>query len=156
MRKIIGILVLAIGFGFTSGLSTQQVSWSTWNNGWAAAKQNNKIALIDAYTDWCGWCKKMDKTTYENELIVSKIKESFIPIKFNPELDGLYQVGDTMISGPQLLAALSQGKSSGFPTTFFYVPSTNQMYQYPGYQDATAFGKILDEMILAHAKGKQK
>ncbi|MBO6514946.1 MAG: DUF255 domain-containing protein [Bacteroidia bacterium] len=130
--------------------SKQEVAWEHWNEGFQKAKAENKIALIDTYTAWCGWCKKMDRDTYEDQAIIDKIGKNFVPIKFNPELGDKYQIGDTTVDGRTLLGALSKGKSSGYPTTFFYLPKQNQMLQYPGYMDAQKFGNLLDRIAEMH------
>lgn len=150
--KRIFVLALLVGcFGFTNSMNNNEgLVWQNWNEGFPKANAQKKIALIDTYTAWCGWCKKMDKDTYEDSAIIAKINKHFVPIKFNPELEGAYNVGDTAISGRALLGALSQGKSTGYPTTFFYVPLKNVMYQYPGYMNAKDFEKVLDEMIAAN------
>lgn len=49
-----------------------------------AAKQN-KLIFIDAYTDWCGWCKKMDKETFSDSLVGKFMNDHFIPVKINME-----------------------------------------------------------------------
>lgn len=147
MKKTVLLLVVLSAFSFTTSEKTQELSWYDFNAGFLKANTDEKIALIDAYTDWCGWCKRMDKTTYAAPEIIEKINESFIPIKFNPELKQQYYVGKDTLTGPQLLAALSQNKHSGYPTTYFYIPGKKTIYQYPGYKDAKAFSKLLDEVI---------
>ncbi len=134
----------------------EKFAWQHWNDGFSRAKAENKIALIDTYTEWCGWCKKMDKDTYANQDIIKKINKNFIPIKFNPELEGNYTVGDTTFDGRTLLAALSQGKKSGYPTTFFFLPNQNKMFQYPGYMDAKQFGDLLDKLVMVHTGEAQE
>lgn len=149
MKRIILLLLFLSAFGMTNSMvSNEELNWQSWNQGFPKAAAEGKIALIDTYTAWCGWCKKMDADTYADPEIVAKINRHFIPIKFNPELEGGYNVGDTVISGRDLLGALSRGKSSGYPTTFFYVPNQNVMYQFPGYMNPESFHKVLDEMIL--------
>jgi uncharacterized protein YyaL (SSP411 family) len=151
MKKIFILIGLITAFAFTTSTeSVEKVGWQSWNNGFPSAAASGKIALIDTYTDWCGWCKRMDATTYSDSTVLAKINSNFVPIKFNPELDGSYIVGDTSISGRALLGALNKGKSSGYPTTFFYVPAKNIMYQYPGYMDAASFSKVLDEMVASN------
>lgn len=48
------------------------------------AKQPRPI-LIDLYTDWCGWCKVMDKNTYGNEKVAAYINENYYAVKFDAE-----------------------------------------------------------------------
>lgn len=48
-------------------------------------KNPEKPLFIDIYTDWCGWCKKMDKSTFMDEQIVAKINSDYIPVKLDAE-----------------------------------------------------------------------
>jgi len=125
-----------------------EMEWLHWNQGFAKAHIEGKIALIDVYTDWCGWCKRMDKDTYAKQAIIDKINQNFVPIKFNPEKHKNLVVGTDTMNGRELLNALSRGNPSGYPTTFFYIPQKKHMMQYGGYQNAEKFSAILDEVLL--------
>jgi len=131
---------------------TEELKWYDWNEGVVKAKREGKIALIDAYTDWCGWCKVMDNKTYTNAAVIALINKDFVPIKFNPELDKKYINGEDTLSGRQLLAALNGGNGSGFPTTFFYLTKKNIMYQEAGYIEAARFESLLKDVVLEHSK----
>lgn len=48
-------------------------------------EQQPKPILIDLYTDWCGWCKVMDKNTYGNEKVAAYINENYYAVKFDAE-----------------------------------------------------------------------
>lgn len=51
------------------------------------AKADNKVVIVDVYTDWCGWCKKMDKVIYADPAIVSLSREQVF-LKFDAEDGG--------------------------------------------------------------------
>jgi thiol:disulfide interchange protein len=51
----------------------------------AAAKTDNKIVIVDVYTDWCGWCKKLDKDVYADAGVQAKLAKDFVTVKINPE-----------------------------------------------------------------------
>ncbi len=51
----------------------------------AKHEQQPKVLLIDMYTDWCGWCKVLDTTTFANAGIANYINSNFYPVKFNAE-----------------------------------------------------------------------
>lgn len=123
-----------------------KINWVDFNTGFAKSQEEGKIAIIDCYTDWCGWCKVMDKKTFSNEQIIERINEKYIPIKFNPEKPGKYITGGDTLTGRQLLLALSNNKPSGYPTFFFFVPQAKQMFQVPGYQDVAKFSQTLDNV----------
>ncbi len=54
-------------------------------------KSNPKPVLIDLYTNWCYWCKVMDKKTYSNSKVISYISDHFYPVKFDAESKGIVQ-----------------------------------------------------------------
>ncbi|MGB0432557.1 MAG: thioredoxin family protein, partial [Bacteroidia bacterium] len=107
--------------------SNNELKWYDWNEGYEIAKKKNKIILVDAYTDWCGWCKKMDKDTYAKKNVISYINKHFVPIKFNPELKGQYNVSGNNLTPRELLGNLSGGQNVGYPTTFFLSLEKNQV-----------------------------
>lgn len=76
-------ILLAL-FGATRGTS-QEIKWMTWDEAVAAnAKQPRKI-FVDVYTDWCGWCKRMDATTFKDSTVVEFMNKNFYAIKLNAE-----------------------------------------------------------------------
>ena len=44
-------------------------------------EKSPKKLIVDVYTDWCSWCKKMDKNTYLNQAIIKQLNEDFYFIK---------------------------------------------------------------------------
>lgn len=51
----------------------------------AQCKKEKKLLLIDAYTDWCGWCKVMDQKTFSDSAVGKLAATSFISVKFEME-----------------------------------------------------------------------
>lgn len=82
MRNTFLILFLFIAVS----LSGQEINWLTLAEAEEVQKKNpNKPYFIDFYTNWCGWCKKMDQSTFKEEEVVKHINENYIPVKFNAE-----------------------------------------------------------------------
>ena len=48
------------------------------------AKSKNLPIMIDISTDWCSWCKELDKNTYANEKVIETAKK-IVSVKLNPE-----------------------------------------------------------------------
>lgn len=110
-----------------------KVNWLNFKE----AQEKNKVVerpfLIDVYTDWCGWCKHMMKTTYSNPNIAAYINTNFYPVKFNAEtkdtveFNGIrYKPTSKEPKTPHELAIKFLGNSLSYPSTLFI---TNN-YQY--------------------------
>lgn len=62
-----------------------QVKWLTIEEAMRLQDSVPKTVMIDMYTDWCGWCKKMDAETFSNPDLAAYINANFYPVKFNAE-----------------------------------------------------------------------
>jgi thioredoxin-related protein len=78
------LLVVGFLFFFTS-LTSAQIQWMSWEEAVAANKKVPKKLLVDVYTEWCGWCKKMDKTVFTDPTITAYVKKNFYAVKFDAE-----------------------------------------------------------------------
>ncbi|HCH44379.1 DUF255 domain-containing protein, partial [uncultured Algoriphagus sp.] len=68
MKKLFLLFFL---FTFTHLVFAQQeIQWMKFEDAIAANEKNPKMLLVDVYTDWCGWCKKMDKETFKDPKVV--------------------------------------------------------------------------------------
>ena len=65
----------------------QEVQWMTWEEATtlATTEENPKKIFVDVYTDWCGWCKKMDKDTFQNAEVAAYMSENFYMVKLDGE-----------------------------------------------------------------------
>ena len=136
-----------------------EIHWLTFEEALEKNKKEPKKILIDFYTDWCGWCKRMDKATYENAAIAAYINEHFYAIKFDAEQkDPITFNGREFTNrGPQpgarrkkgthdLAIALLNGKMS-YPTTLFMNENLEIITPIPGFKDAKGFEPIMKFMI---------
>jgi thioredoxin-related protein len=126
-----------------------QLTFYDWNTGYLKAKRINKILLVDVYTEWCGWCKVMDRNTYKDASIIKQLNKDFVCVKFNPEIAKKDYVFDTATIDNNLLQAfLFDRRSGGYPTTTFWInPSKKERLEViPGYKDPTAFAAILNSL----------
>lgn len=127
--------------------AAKEIKWLGWTEGFEKGNKEGKVMLIDAYTDWCGWCKRMDKDTYSNPDVIDYVNANFIPIKFNPEIENVkYKVEGQMLNGMELYSLLTQGKSHGFPTTYFLLPKQKSMMYDQGYRNAKDFIDVLKKV----------
>jgi thioredoxin-related protein len=115
------------------------VAWHGWNEGLAAAAGSGKPVIVDVYTDWCGWCKRMDRDTYARADVSDYVNRHFVMVRLNAESNerltyaGHAFTGRTLVGGFQV---------TGYPTTIFLRPSGEHLVNVPGYLPAEKFMKL--------------
>lgn len=86
MKKYILIILLAfISHSFFSQHNNEGIKWLSIQEALKLQETEPKTILIDMYTSWCGWCKKMDAETFSNPTIANYINTNFYPVKFDAE-----------------------------------------------------------------------
>ena len=71
------ILVIAVSAMVFGQEKSGEVKWYTFEEAVALSKENPKKLFIDVYTDWCGWCKKMDRETFTHPVIAKYLNENY-------------------------------------------------------------------------------
>ena len=147
MRTIVLTLCLLLA----TTISAQKIQWMSFEDAVAMTKNegNTKKVFIDVYTDWCGWCKKMDKDIFQNPEVAAYMQENFYMVKFNAEGKEPIQFdGRTFNYVPsgrrgyhELAAALLQNRLS-YPTVVFLDENMKMLSPVPGYQKVNPFLQI--------------
>jgi len=128
---------------------SKKLQWFEYVDGYNKAKAENKILLVDAYTDWCGWCKVMDRETYTNAEVIAALNNEFVCVKFNPEVEKKHKFGAYNLSSNELLYWLANGQPGGYPTSYFiFNPAKNdKRASQAGYLPPDQFLNLLGEVI---------
>lgn len=50
-----------------------------------ASESSPRKILMDVYTDWCGWCKVMDRETFSDSSVAAYISKNYYAVKLNAE-----------------------------------------------------------------------
>lgn len=129
-----------------------EVKWMSYNEAVKAAKKEPKKIFIDVYTDWCGWCKKMDKTTLKDPKITSYLNEKFYAVKLNAESDKLVTFQGKEMTERQLSREVF--KISGYPSTVYLEADQKIIQPIPGFMDVATLDKILHYIGENHYKNK--
>ncbi len=123
--------------------SSGELVWYRYDEGLKKAKAEKKPILVDFYTDWCGWCKKMDKDTYTNQEIVKLLNVNFIAVKINAESKNPLDLKDPDGKNKTEAQIAREFKVSAYPITWFLRPTGEQIAPLPGYRGPADFLPIL-------------
>jgi thioredoxin-related protein len=112
--------------------------WLPWDEAYKQAQSQKKMVLIDLYTDWCAWCKKLDKDTFENPNVIAYLDSFFVSTKINPELPGAtYPFKGKSYTGKAFFSKLADDQAGVYPTLIIIIPSEDpnfdKVYTLPGY-----------------------
>ncbi|KPQ15309.1 thioredoxin family protein [Algoriphagus formosus] len=143
MQKL--ILTLGLLFFASIGFSQDQITWLKFEEAVAANQSDPKMLLVDVYTDWCGWCKKMDKETFTDPEVVKYVNENFYAVKLNAEdTKRTFDFMGKKFSEAQLAAAM---RVRSYPNFVVIEPTLQNIAQLPGYRPADAFLEGINELI---------
>lgn len=117
--------------------SAPAVAWSSsLSAALAQARAHHGLVLVDFYTDWCTYCKKLDRETYPDPRVRAALKGSFVPVKLNAEREGA--------------AEAEKFHVRGFPTLLFLNGSGSEETRISGFMPAAPFADALHQIAAAH------
>ena len=126
------------------------VQWLTFEEALERNCSEPRKIIVDLYTDWCGWCKRMDKKTYSSPDIYEYINENFYPVKFNGESQGdvkfqgkTYRFIPTGKRGYHQLAAFLVNGQLSYPTTVFLGEDNRVIQPISGYLNPRLFRLVM-------------
>lgn len=102
-----------------------------WGQAKERAQQNGKYIFLDAYTDWCGWCKVMDKKTFSDEGVTEAMHRDFVPVKLEMEKEATGR------------ALAMKYNISSFPSFLIFSSEGKLLYRVSGYQPPEDFLETL-------------
>ncbi len=133
-------------------ITSAQGGWKSFDTGLENAKVSHKKILVDVYTDWCGWCKKMDEEVYNDPKVKEYLAKNFVIVKMNAEAEGTIHYKGNIYSPAQLASAFGV---SGYPATLFLKDDSEPITLLPGYMEAPMFLQVLSFVAENQYEKKQ-
>ena len=108
---------LSMGFyGDTSAVET--INWRSYEEGLVVSKSEKKKVFLHFYADWCVFCGKMAKETFQNPAVVSYLNNHFIPVRVDTDKEPA--------------TAMKYGVT-GLPSTWFLTEMGEAIGTVPGF-----------------------
>lgn len=138
-------------------VDSAHIKWLSLDELEVAMRKQPRKVFIDIYTDWCGWCKVMDKKTFSNKDVIKYMNANFYAVKFNAERkDSIRFMGRWYGFKPEnraneLAIQLLRGQMS-YPTSVILEENFQNPQPIPGYLDVPTIEKILKYLAENHYK----
>jgi thioredoxin-related protein len=124
--------------------ANDHVKWIGLDEAVTNLQKEKRPLLIDLYTDWCGWCKVMDKKTYSDKRVADYVGNKFYAVKINAEThdkitwnNKIYSFNSNYRSNE--FAVYLTNSRLEFPTTIFIPADGGAPQAIPGYMTPKDF-----------------
>jgi thioredoxin-related protein len=128
-----------------------EVIWLNYEEGLRKGKEQNKNIFVDFYTNWCGWCKRLDKDVYADSAVRVILTKHFVTVKTNAESSRRFTLEDGREYTDAGIAR-DVFRVQGYPALWFLTPAGEQLTYVPGYVPKDKFINILN---FIHSKAYQ-
>lgn len=139
---LVSIVALAsVSFKPVEKPGALSINWMTWDMAVKLNKEHPKKIFIDVYTQWCGWCKRMDQTTYLDKDIINYLNANFYSVRLDAETrDTMHFNNHNFVNANptekgsvnELAYSLLDGKME-YPTTVYMDENFGRLTVAPGY-----------------------
>ena len=141
MKRIISLLpifILIISSCYGQSAKNETIHWISFEDALTRSSKEPKKIFMDIYTEWCGWCKKMDKSTFTDPAVIDYLNKHFYSVKLDAETKDTitYKAKDyTFVSAyksNEIAAYLLNGQM-GYPTAVYLDEKSDPITAVPGY-----------------------
>jgi len=154
MKSINIFVLITIACFQVSAQTAEKVKWYTIDEALKLNATAPRKIMIDVYTDWCGWCKKMDAETFDHPVIARYINKNFYPVKFDAESSAPVKFGDNTFinqgvggarkSTHQFATALGV---TGYPAVAYFTGDLKLIGVVPGFLTAEQIEPLLHFIV---------
>jgi thioredoxin-related protein len=140
MRTFLLPLLLLAALASSAAPASAEVAWRRWDAGLKEAAASGRPIVVDVYTDWCGWCKRMDRDVYSRPDVRDYLAKRFVAIRLNAEAKTPANYRERLWTEQSLAGAF---RVTGYPTTVFLRSDGGHLVNVPGFVPADRFLTLL-------------
>lgn len=119
LASVIMLILYSISLWICSpAFSLDSISWHKYKEGMELGKNGRKKVFLYFYTDWCEYCKDMEKITFKDRSVIDLLNSGFIPVRVNADKEK---------------GAASDYNISGLPSNWFITENGENISNLPGY-----------------------
>lgn len=144
MKKLI-LLALLFPFGFGLFAQDKEIKWLSFDEASELAVKEPKMILVSVYTDWCGWCKKMDRETFTDNEVIDYINERFYAVKMNAEENKRkYKFRGREFTDATMARTM---RVTSYPNLVIMDAAMENITQLPGYREPEGFLTSMNTLL---------
>ena len=140
LNTILGIMLFGIFFMGTAQ-AAEGIKWYSYDEAMALTKSEKKKVYINFYTDWCGYCRKMEKKTFTDGNVIAYLNKNYLPVRVNAEKER---------------SVAAKYKAFSFPDNTFITETGEYIGKQPGFLGPSDFLKMLTFVYEEKYKNKSK
>ena len=153
-KRIIALFLMSF-YLFSSGVlnaqeTPEEIQWLSWEEAIEKSEIEPRKIIMEVYTEWCIWCKRMDEKTLQNDSIIKYINENYYAVRFDAEHKDEIEFNGKMYkfvkSGRngyhELAAELLRGRLT-FPTVVFMEEDAEVIQSLAGYKSPMQFMQMI-------------
>jgi uncharacterized protein YyaL (SSP411 family) len=145
--KLITVLFVLLSNTLLYAQNASEIKWIGIEEAFKLNKESKdqKPIFIDVYTDWCGWCKRLDATTYKDSTLVNYLNKNYYCVKLNAEQK------EDIVFNNKTYHLIEQGRSKyhefavalldgqmAYPSMVVLSPANKKINAFAGYMSASA------------------
>ena len=118
-----------------------EIDWLRYSQGMAQAKESGKKVFVEFTARWCGYCRKMRATTFQDSTVIALLNDNFVSVSVDGDSRDTLDI-DGWITTEKKIAR--EYRVSGYPTFWFLTPEGEKIAPVNGYKDARFMRDVLD------------
>jgi len=142
LRNLVLLIVISITFVACAKTGSGERSFELFTMAKAQkmAEAEQKKIIVDVYTDWCTWCKKLEREVYTDARIGDVVNEYFYVVRINAESEEEIIFNGRKIKMSELSSSFGV---KTYPSTVFIDSNGQTIGQQSGYMEVEVFEKLL-------------